>query len=189
MRYTNSFLADYEFTQETLNKHVAQIVKRHMLMITTDVAKAYYQVPLHKKSQRFCAWWHDGEWIVPTILVFGLSVAPFIFTKIMRVVLRFMRAMLIHGTNCIDDNLWAEYAPGMDEVKAIVQLVFGKLGWGFNEKCVFDASTTVLYNGMWVDSARFEIRATDEKIAAARRLAWKLWYTARDGEKVLLNDL
>ena len=188
-RYTNAFLADYSFTQETLNKHVAQIVKRFMLMITTDVAKAYYQVPLHKDSQRYCAWRHNGEWILPTILPFGLSIAPFVFTKIMRVVLRFMRAQLIHGTNCIDDNLWAEWEEMMQEVKAIVQLVFGLLGWTFNEKCVFEASTTVLYNGMWVDSARFEIRATDEKLNAARRLAWKLWYAARDGQPVLLNDL
>jgi hypothetical protein len=189
MRYTNSYLADYEFTQETLNKHVAQIVKRGMLMITTDVAKAYYQVPLHKDSQKYCAWWHDGKWVIPTVLVFGLSVAPFVFTKIMRAVLRFMRSMLIHGTNCIDDNLWAEYAGRMDEVKAVVQLVFGQLGWGFNEKCVFEASTTVLYNGMWVDSARFEIRAVQEKVDAARRLAWSLWYAARDGEPVPLRDL
>lgn len=188
-RYTNAFLADYAFTQETLNKHVAQIVKRFMLMITTDVAKAYYQVALHKDSQAYCAWRHNGEWILPTILPFGLSIAPFVFTKIMRVVLRFMRAQMIHGTNCIDDNLWAEWQARMQEVKDIVQLVFGLLGWTFNEKCVFEPSTTVLYNGMWVDSARFEIRATDEKLDAARRLAWKLWYAARDGQPVLLNDL
>lgn len=61
MRYTNRFLADYEFTQETLGGHVSQIVKRHMLMITTDVAKAYYQVPLHKDSQAYCAWRHNGK--------------------------------------------------------------------------------------------------------------------------------
>ena len=189
MRYTNSFLADYEFTQETLNKHVAQIVKQFMEMITTDVEKAYYQVALHKESQRFCAWWHEGQWILPTILVFGLCFAPFVFTKIMRVVLRFMRAMGIRGTNCIDDNLWAATADQMEAVKAIVQLVFGVLGWKFNDKCVLIPSRQVIYNGMWIDSERFEIRATDAKIEAARRLAWKLWYAARDGEAVSVNDL
>jgi hypothetical protein len=66
-----------------------------MLMITTDVAKAYYQVPLHKDSQPYCAWRHNGEWIIPTVITFGISVAPFVFTKIMKVVLRFARLLLI----------------------------------------------------------------------------------------------
>jgi hypothetical protein len=144
---------------------------------------------LHKDSQRYCGWRHEGKWIVPTILVFGLSVAPFVFTKIMRVVLIFARAMGIRGSNCIDDNLWAAEEGEILEVREIVQLVFGRLGWGFNEKCEFDPSTTVLYNGMWVDSKRFEIRATDEKIEAARKLAWTLWYAARDGEQVGVKDL
>jgi hypothetical protein len=79
---------------------------------------------------------------------------------------------------CIDDNLQAEFAAQMGEVKDIVLLVFAKLGWTFNElevlKCEFTPNATVLYNGMWIDSARFEIRATDEKIDAARRLTWTL---------------
>ena len=189
MRFTNRYLADYAFTQETLERHVAFIVKQHMQMITTDVAKAYYQVPLHKDSQGYCAWRHNGQWIIPTVIIFGLSVAPFIFTKIMRVVLRFARLLHIRGTNCIDDNLWAEFASMMGEVKQIVQLVFARLGWIFNEKCEFTPSTTVLYNGMWIDSAKFEIRATDEKIDAARWLAWTMWFSARDGLPVRLKDL
>ena len=58
---------------------------------------------------------------------------------------------------------------------AIVKLVFGALGWKFNDKCVLVPSRQVIYNGMWIDSDSFEIRATDAKIDAAWRLAWKLW--------------
>jgi hypothetical protein len=188
-RYTNAFTGDYDFTQETLNRHAAMIVQRDCMMITTDVAKAYYQVPLHKESQGLCAWKHDGQFYRPTILPFGLSVAPFVFTKIMRSVLRFMRALRIQGTNCIDDNLWAADATHIIEVRDIVQLVFGKLGWAFNEKCVFTPNTTVLYNGMWIDSKRFEIRATDEKIEILRKLVWHVWFRMRDGLSVKVHDL
>ena len=188
-RYANAHLADYAFTQETLNQHVAMLVKWMDEMITTDVEKGYYQVALHKESQGLCAWRHNGKWFKPSILVFGLSVAPFIFTKIMRVVLVFMRALRISGTNCIDDNLWAAPKEQIGEVTAIAKLVFGSLGWTFNSKCVFEPSTTVLYNGMWIDSKKFEIRATDEKIETVRKLAWKVWYKVRDGLDVKLNDL
>lgn len=188
-RYINAFLADMSFTQETLNKHVAQIVEPNMMMITTDVAKAYYQVPLHKESQGYCGWRHDGKWFRPTILIFGLSVAPFIFTKIMRAVLIFHRSMGIRGTNCIDDNLWAGEPHEIEEIKDIVKIVFGTLGWQFNEKCVFEADTTVLYNGMWIDSKKFEIRATDEKMNAVKKLAWKMWYSVRDGREVSVYDM
>jgi hypothetical protein len=188
-RYANAHVADYEFTQETLDRHVAHIVLKDMQMITTDVEKAYYQVPLHKESQKYLAWKHRDKWIRPTILVFGLCVAPFIFTKIMRVVLTFMRMLDVRGTNCIDDNLWGAMRPEIKEVVVMVRLVFGKIGWTFNEKCVFEPSTVALYNGMWIDSKKFEIRAADEKIEAARRMAWTIWFTARDGGQVKIVDL
>lgn len=189
MRYTNSHTADYSFTQETLGRHVAALIQKGALMITTDVEKAYYQVPLHKDSQMFCGWQHKGQWVTPTIIVFGFSAAPFVFTKIMRVPLNLMRALLISGSNCIDDNLWAEMRKWMEEAKHIVLTTFTTLGWTFNDKCSFEPSTTVIYNGMWIDSKKFEIRATDEKIEAARKLAWSLWYTISDGRPVQLKDL
>jgi hypothetical protein len=188
-RPTNAGIASYQFTQETLGQHVSMIVQPNMVMITTDVEKAYYQVPLHKESQPLLAWSHDGKWIKPTILVFGLSVAPFIFTKIMRVLLRYMRSMGVRGTNCIDDNLWATKRGDMDEVRQVVQLMFGSLGWTFNAKCVFEPSTTVLYNGMWVDSERFEIRATDEKIEAVRKLAWAMWFKVLEQQPLKVKDI
>ena len=188
-RFINSYIANYSFTQESLQQHVVHTVQRDMHMITTDVAQAYYQVALHKQSQPYLAWRHDGQWIMPTILVFGVKPALFIFTKIMRPVLRYVRGMGISGSNCIDDNLWAEERSRMPEVVAIVQLLFGKLGWNFNDKCVFEPSTVALYNGMWIDSARYEIRAPDEKIETTRRLAWSIWYAARDGHQVEVKDL
>jgi hypothetical protein len=186
-RFANAYIADYAFTQETLSKHVAMILERDMQMITTDVEKAYYQVPLHKRSQPYLAWRHRGRWIKPTIIVFGIKPAPFVFTKMMRVLLLFIRLLGVRGSNCIDDNLWADM--GMDEVVTMVKLVFGETGWTFNSKCVFKPSTLALYNGMWLDTKRFEVRAVDEKIDAARRLAWTIWYAARDGKQVNVRDL
>ena len=169
-RFVNAYLADYSFTQEGLGM-VSHIVQRDMEMITTDVEQAYYQVPLHKDSQKYLAWRHEGKWIVPTIIVFGVSVAPFVFTKIMRPVLGFVRALNVRGTNCIDDNLWADRPKPMPEVVSIVQLVFGHTGWTFNSKCRFDPSTLALYNGMWIDSKKYMILAPEEKVEDARRLA------------------
>jgi ribonuclease HI len=186
-RFVNAYIADYSFTQETLSKHVAMILERDMQMITTDVEKAYYQVPLHKRSQPYLAWRHRGRWIKPTIIVFGIKPAPFVFTKMMRVLLVFVRLLNIRGSNCIDDNIWADMT--MDDVVVLIKLVFGEIGWTFNSKCVFKPSTTALYNGMWLDTKRFEVRAVDEKIDAARRVAWTIWYAARDGEQVNVRDL
>jgi hypothetical protein len=190
MRYTNRFIADVSFTQETLNKHVANIIQKDMFMITTDVEKAYYQVPLHKDSQKYCGWQHLDKktrklvWILPTCLVFGLGSAPFYFTKIMRPVLNFMRSIEISGTNCIDDNLWAEERKKMDEVIKIVKTIFGSLGWVFNKKCVLTPSQVALYNGMWIDSKKFEIRATEEKLESLITLVWNIWYRILEGEQI-----
>lgn len=188
-RFPNAHLASYAFTQETLGRHAAQIIDRDAHMITSDIEKAYFQVPLHKESQGYMAWRHAGKWIVPTICPFGAKPIPFVFTKIMRPVLTYARALRMRGSNCIDDNLWADSAERMPEVVQVVQMLFGRLGWAFNSKCVWTPSTAVIYNGMWLDSARFEIRATEEKIEAARKLAWLLWFAARDGNMVRVKDL
>jgi hypothetical protein len=66
----------------------------------------------------------------------------------------------------------------MREVIVIVRLLFSALGWVFNSKCVLEPSTSAIYNGMWIDSARYEMRAPDEKWEKARKLAWAIWYAA-----------
>ena len=105
-RAVNAYMANYDFTQETVKEHVAGMLRRGMVMITTDVEKAYYQVPLHKKSQAYLAWQHAGQWIVPTVLTFGIKPAPFIFTKIMWPILRYMRGLgILHALHHLHRRL------------------------------------------------------------------------------------
>jgi hypothetical protein len=126
---------------------------------------------------------------MPTIIVFGVKPAPFVFTKIMRPVIGFARLLGVNGTNCIDDNLWAGAQEDMPRVVEFVQLLFGTIGWVFNSKCVFTPGPVALYNGMWIDTQRYEIRAPDDKWETTRKLAWALWLRARDGLQVSVKDL
>ena len=45
---------------------------------------AYYSVPLHPDAQIYLCWEYDGVVYRPAIIVFGVSPAPQVFTKIVK---------------------------------------------------------------------------------------------------------
>ncbi len=174
---------------ETLHRHVGQVVQQGDRLITSDVAKAYYKVRIHPATQRYLCWQHNGRWYCPTILVFGLAPAPLIFTKIMRVVLGFTRGMGVRVTNIIDDFLWASTPTGATDLVWMVQLLLPRLGWSFNDKCCFVPSTMAVYMGMIADARRYEVRAPEDKVAAAKQMATRLLRAVQNGERVLVLEL
>ncbi len=84
LRWINGHLPNVEFRMESLHTELGDVVKPGDKLITTDIEKAYYCLPMHPSAQPYLGWrWRDQHYM-PTCLVFGLSTAPRIFTKIMR---------------------------------------------------------------------------------------------------------
>ena len=189
MRWVNSHLAHVVFTMETLHRYVGSVVQQGDRLITSDVAKAYYKLGLHRATRLYLCWQHNGKWYCPTVLVFGLAPAPLIFTKVMRPVLGFTRGMGVRVTNIIDDFLWASRPDVAHELVWMVQLLLPRLGWSFNDKCCFVPSTMAVYMGMIVDARRYEIRAPDQKVEAAKQLNARLLRQVQNGQKVTVLEL
>ena len=174
---------------ETLNKHLGNVVVPGDKLFTTDIEKAYYQVPLHPDTQRYLCWKHRDKWYCPTILVFGLGTAPLIFTKIMRVPLRYMRSKDVRVTNIIDDFLWAARPAEVDALVATVKTVLPQLGWSFNDKCRFTPSDRVIYMGMVIDAANFQVLAQEDRVRETLQLVMTLHGKASRGMWVTVLEL
>ena len=53
-----------------------------------DLRSAYHHIDIHKDSQKFLGFEWVGKWFVFTVLPFGLSTACYVFTKVLRPLVR-----------------------------------------------------------------------------------------------------
>ena len=106
-RWINGHLPNVEFRMESLNVELGDVVQPGDKLFTTDIEKAYYCVPLHPLAQPYLGWSWRGKYYMPTCLIFGLSTAPRIFTKLMRPMMAFMRSLHVRVLGMIDDYMWA----------------------------------------------------------------------------------
>jgi hypothetical protein len=179
LRWPNGFLPDYEFSMENLNRQLKDVVRPGDVMFTTDIAKAYYAAPLEHESSKYICWRHRNKFIRPTILVFGLNLAPMIFTKLMRPMMKFMRCLGVRVLGMIDDYLWATEKENVDQLLKLVQCVMPALGWEFNDKCVFEASTEATFLGMIIDTNTFVVKAPFDRLKDTSDMIKKVLENAR----------
>jgi len=141
-RYPNSFLAAPKFKNETIEVVLEQIVEPNDLMITTDISKAYYAVPLDEHTRPYFCFEHAGIVLCPKMLVFGMNEAPYFFNKIMRVVIQLARNLNIRMSSYFDDQIW--FAASEEEAKNLVQqakIILEKMGWLLNENFQSETGT------------------------------------------------
>ena len=98
LRWINGHIPNVMFRMESLHRELGDIVQRGDKLMTTDIAKAYYCLAMHPDAQSYLGWEWKGKFYMPTCLVFGLSSAPRIFTKIMRPMMAFMRSYISIST-------------------------------------------------------------------------------------------
>ena len=170
LRYPNGHMPNILFKQESLAKHVPQLVRKGDVMFTTDIEKAYYSVPIREDAWPYLCWEHEGGIIACTILVFGLCTAPFIFTKLLRAMLKFSRVLGVRVIGMIDDFLWIAKREEVGELIEYVRWIMPALGFKLNDKCVWEPSTRATFLGMDVDSERMEFVVPDDKIKDAKGL-------------------
>ena len=165
-RWINGHLPNVEFRMESLNVELGDVVQPGDKAITTDIDKAYYCVALHPSAQAYLGWSWRGKYYMPTCLIFGLSIAPRVFTKLMRPMMAFMRSLHVRVLGMIDDYMWAAQPENSEALRDVVRIVLPQLGWRLNAKCVWEPADEVLMLGMLINTKEFVVKAPTKKIDA-----------------------
>ena len=189
LRWINGHVPNVKFRMESLHKELGDVVRPGDKLMTTDIAKAYYCLAMHPDAQRFLGWMWRGKFYMPTCLVFGLSSAPRIFTKIMRPMMAFMRSAGVRVLGMIDDYLWADTPERIEAVKSAVLTVLPKLGWTLNEKCELTPQDEVLMLGMLVNAEKSQVRAPKKKVDATQRDIAAMLSKQAGGQRVTIQDV
>ena len=107
----NNFIATPSFQMSNLAE-AQKLIHKDDWMCTLDLEKAYWHVPIHPQSRKFLCFRFQNSGYVFNVLPFGLSVAPYWFTRIMVPFLNVLHSEGIKVLSYIDDFLIS--APEVD---------------------------------------------------------------------------
>jgi hypothetical protein len=154
-RHCNAYQACPRFTMDSVKRDVPNLVKPDdEVQLTKDLEKAYYKVPLAEEFWGYAGTFWVGIFYLAVVMLFGMCQAPFYFTKICRPIARLFGALRCPVLNYIDDWFWSMTLSKLKGVKLFIRLIFGLLGWTFNDKG--EEGTAVKLLGFIIDSVRRE---------------------------------
>lgn len=142
------------------------ILEKDDFLCKIDLKDAYVVVPIHPESQKYLTFENGGIVYQYTSLAFGLSVAPRIFSKLMRYAIESLREKGIRLIYYLDDICIMEKSK--EKMKQTVNLIRQHLeGLGFlinKEKSVFEPKTTQEYLGFLFNTRTMTMSLSQGKI-------------------------
>lgn len=135
-------------------------------MASIDIKDAYYLISIDKSSRKFLRFQYSGVYYEFNCLPFGLNVAPFVFTKILKPVATYLRRQGFRSVFYLDDILligksYEECAENFRATAAILE----ELGFIINhKKCRRIPAKRCQYLELIFDSAKMTIELPEDKI-------------------------
>lgn len=189
-RWVNFHLPTPNVRFETPQKNGPDIIGQGTLLFTADVKKAYYALEMDEDAIPYLCFEFGGKVYASLVLIFGLNLAPGLFHKVMRELVRFLRTLGVSVLNYLDDFLFSERREAAEALVEFVRWLLPKLGWLFSEdKCVWVPASVVVFFGLIVDAERFEYRVPPDKLSRVVAFIRAMRERAHASEPIAVHDL
>lgn len=185
-RSLNKHLDPPHFKLEGFSE-VRSTLRRGDYLTKVDLKSAYLHIPMAESATRYLAFQWEGRDYVFESLPFGVSTAPWIFSKIMRTVVTELRMQGIRVVIYLDDLLimGSSLAETETATRRVLQLL-GELGFRVGwKKCVLTPTQSITFLGLQIDSIRMSISLPGDRRRALRATVEKAiqdrhsWWSAR----------
>ena len=164
LKELNKSVEYHHFKMDTFEKAI-ELVSRNCYMASIDLRHAYYSVPVAEEHQKFLRFQWRGKIYQYTCLPNGISSAPRLFTKLMKLVNSKLRALGYINAGYIDDSLLC--GDSIEECNSNVQetvKLMSKLGFQIHkDKSVFIPTKQIKFLGNIIDTENMIVFLTDEK--------------------------
>jgi hypothetical protein len=190
-RFPNSFTEKVHFKMDSI-RDVRDLIREHDFMFTIDFKDAYLHLFYKRHFWKYGAFWHLGKAKCFTGMMFGQTHAPRWWTKVMRTVMKVLRA---HGIRCVIyiDDLLVFCGPHIKTAILIRDWVFSfllNLGITINmKKSMLQPSKRVLYLGHVINSKTMTFSLAKEKLTALKKDTRKMVKAGKASARTLARLL
>uniref|UniRef100_A0A1X7UTU3 CCHC-type domain-containing protein n=1 Tax=Amphimedon queenslandica TaxID=400682 RepID=A0A1X7UTU3_AMPQE len=165
LRYINKFLWKDKFKYEDMHTALAYFEVGHFVN-TFDLKSGYHHIDIYRDFQQYLGFQWEGEYFPFTVLPFGLSTACYVFTKVLRPLVKYWRSNGIKALLYIDDGIII--SPDMTAAISNIQFVrqpVAAAGLVINEeKSCWASSQVGVWLGFNIDLALGELAVPEDKI-------------------------
>ncbi len=130
-RYVNEHMACCPFKQKGIEAVPTQI-QQGDLLASIDLESGFHHVTINPFYRRFLCFQWKGSTYCWNVLPFGLKSAPYIFYKIVRPVVLFLRAQGVRNSAFVDDFIFMLRPRVAREHLDLAQYVLQECGWKIN---------------------------------------------------------
>ena len=160
----NTFIQTSHFKLEN-HKTASNLIERNCFMCKIDLKDAYYLLAVNKAHRKYLRFCYLGKLYEFTCLAFGLNVAPYIFTKLLKPVMAWLRKLGYVSAIYLDDILL--FGNTYEECRQnflITSNLLKKLGFIINEeKTVSTPSQKCVWLGLEFNSRNMTLNLTEER--------------------------
>ncbi|KIH69452.1 hypothetical protein ANCDUO_00200 [Ancylostoma duodenale] len=144
---------------------VRDLLERDDFMVKIDMKDAYFAVPIHEQDRGFLAFQYGGDLFWFTALPFGLSSAPYVYTRIMKAAAAALRRQGIRLLVYLDDWIFfGNTSESVLENANEAMELFSNLGLTVNyEKSQLVPTQIIEFLGLIIDSNNFLFIIPEQK--------------------------
>lgn len=178
------------FRMETIQK-IVRTIHGELWAVSIDIKDAYLHLPIDPEFQKYFAFVLGGRTFCFLVVPFGLSTAPWAFTRVIKAVKAHLHSRMVWIFSFLDDFLLLAKDPEqLRKDLAIVLRLLLDLGFNINwEKSSLVPQQVIRYLGVILDLKNLTLSLPEEKVqrmnAAASRLAGLETSTRRELESFL----
>lgn len=156
LKKLNEFISPCHFKMEDV-RTATKLIFPNNFMCPVDLEDAYYLVPIHRDSRKFLRFAFQGNLYQFRCLPFGLCSAPFVFTKILKPAMRFLRRKGLASVIYLDDILCIgqsvnECAKNTGETIRLLESLGFLINW---RKSALNPSTKCKFLGFVINTSDF----------------------------------
>lgn len=164
LKELNKFMSTQHFKLEDL-RTALKLMTKDCFMASLDLKDAYFLISIHPESRKYLRFILNGKLYEFNVLPFGICTAPYIFTKLMKPVMKLLRSCGFLSSIYLDDLflIGDTYNECRDNLHTSGKLLKA-LGFIINkEKSSHIPMTTCKYLGYILDSQKWQVSLPDEK--------------------------
>ena len=146
-----------------------EYVKPLDFLFKFDISKGYHHVDIWEGHQTYLgfSWFIDGiqKFYIFTVLPFGITTGPFIFTKVMRCLIKHWRSLGLRIVCFLDDGLCTAQSFNI-AVTAAYRVKSDLISAGFvinDKKSVWIPTQNITWLGFHFSSERYTLEVTEER--------------------------